>query len=114
MNRVLGHFRRLVARSIAQQIAPTVQEATSPSLNALTTKAGGECVAHAIQSLTDLESRATVLSIDGISAFHMLSRAAMLDGLHQVRDGDKALPFAPVLFRTVSSISGLMTVVTPT
>ena len=85
--------RRLVARSVAQQIAPAVQEATSPFQYALTTKAGGECVAHAIQSLTDLDSRATVMSIDGISAFDMISRAAMLDGLHQVRGGDKALPF---------------------
>ena len=85
--------RRLVARSVAQQIAPAVQEATSPFEYALTTKAGGECVAHAIQSLTDLDSRATVISIDGISAFDVISRAAMLDGLHQVRGGDKALPF---------------------
>ena len=43
--------------------------------------------------LTDLDSRATVLSIDGISAFDMISRAAMLDGLHPVRGGDTALPF---------------------
>ena len=45
---------------VAQQIAP-VQEATSPFQYALTTKAGGECVAHAIQSLIDLDSRATVI-----------------------------------------------------
>ena len=44
-------------------LAPAVQKATSPFQYALTTKAGGECVAHAIQSLTDLDSRATVLSI---------------------------------------------------
>ena len=74
--------RRLVARSIAQQIAPAVQEATSPFQYALTTKAGGECVAHAIQSLMDLDSHATVLSIYGISDFDMISRAAMLNGLH--------------------------------
>ena len=40
--------RRLVARSVAQQIAPAVQEATSPFQYVLTTKVGGECVAHAI------------------------------------------------------------------
>ena len=50
-------------------------------------------MAHAIESLTHLDSRAraTVLSIDGISAFDFLSKAAMLDGLHQVRGGDTAL-----------------------
>ena len=37
--------------------------------------------AHAIQSLTDMDTRATVLSIDGISAFDLISRAAMLDGM---------------------------------
>ena len=51
--------RRLVARSIGQQISSAVAEATSPFQHALTTKAGGESVAHAIQSLTDLHSRAT-------------------------------------------------------
>ena len=85
--------RRLVARSIAQQIAPAAQEATSLYQYTLTTKSGGGCVAHAIQSLTDLDSRATVLSIGGISAFDMISRAAMLDGLDQVHGGDTALPF---------------------
>ena len=59
----------------------TFHAGPSPFQCALTTKAGGECVAHAIQSLTDLDSRATVLSIDGIGAFDMISRVAMLDGL---------------------------------
>ena len=82
----------LVARSVAQQIAQAVQEAISPFQYALTTKAGGECVAHAVQSLTDLNGRVTVLFIDGNSAFDVISRTAMLDLLHQVRGRDKALP----------------------
>ena len=53
--------RRLVARTIAQMLAPAVEEATLPFQCALSTKSGGECVAHAIQSLTDLDSRATVM-----------------------------------------------------
>ena len=44
--------------------------------------------------IRDFDSRATVLSIDGINVFDMTSRAAMLHGLHQVR-GDTALPFVP-------------------
>ena len=106
--------RRLVARSIAQQISSAVEEATSPFQYALTTKASGECVAHAIQSLTDLDSRATVLSIDGIGAFDMISRAAMLDGLQQVRGGDTCASFrAPVFTPTPPSISGPTTAATP-
>ena len=80
----------LVRRLVAQQISSAVEEATSPFQYALTTKTGGECVAHAIQSLTDLDSRATVLSIDGFGAFD--TSAAVLDGLQQVRGGDTVLP----------------------
>ena len=99
-------FRRLVARSIAQQLACAVEVATSPFQYALSTKAGGECVAHAIQTLTDLDSRATVLSIDGIGAFDLISRGAMLDGLLQsVEGGDAALPFVRQFYGTPSHIS---------
>ena len=45
--------RRLVVRTIAQKITPAVLEAMSPFQFALGSKAGGESVAHAIQSLTD-------------------------------------------------------------
>ena len=51
----------------------------------------GRRVAHAIQSLTDLNSWATVLTIDGISANDSISRAAMLDGLSNVNGGDAVL-----------------------
>ena len=70
--------RRLAARTIAQSITPVLEAATSPFQHALATKSGRECVAHAIQSLTDLDSRATVLSIDGINAFDLISRAAII------------------------------------
>ena len=38
-------------------------------------------------------SPATVLSIDGIGAFDLISRGAMLDGLRSVAGGDSVLPF---------------------
>ena len=57
---------------------------------------------HAIQSLTDLDSRATVVSIDGISAFDLISRATMLDGLSNVRGGEAVALRAPVLFRAIA------------
>ena len=59
-----------------------VEKATAPSQFAFTTRCGGECVAHAIQGMTDLDPRATVLSVDGIGALGLTSRAAMLEGLH--------------------------------
>ena len=39
-----------------------------------------------------MDSRATVLSI-GISAFDLISRAAMMDGMAQIRGGEAVLPF---------------------
>ena len=86
-------IRRLVARTISQQLSPVVESATAPFQYALSTKSGGECIVHALQALTDLDGRATVLSIDGIGAFDLISRGAMLNGLRSVPGGDSALPF---------------------
>ena len=80
-------FRRLVARTMAQQLGPAIERATTPFQYALSTRAGTECIAHAIQALTDLDPTATVVSIDGISAFDVVSRRAMLEGLQTVEGG---------------------------
>ena len=40
-----------------------------------------ECVAHVLQGLCELDDHYTVTSIDGISAYDLVSRAALLDGL---------------------------------
>ena len=60
-------FRRLVAMTISHQLGPEIERATSPFQYALSTRAGTECI-------TDLDPNATVLSIDGIGAFDMVSR----------------------------------------
>ena len=96
-------FRRLVARTMAQQLGPEIERATSPFQYALSTIAGTECIAHAIQALTDLNLNATVLSIDGIGAFDMVSRQAMLQGLHTVVGGDTALPFVRQFYGSAST-----------
>ena len=95
--------RRLVARTISQQISKAVEQATSPFQHALSTKSGGECIAHSLQALTDLDPRATVLSIDGIGAFDIISRGAMLDGLRSVAGGDSVLPFVVQFYGNPSS-----------
>ena len=59
------------------ELGPSVEAATAPYQYALSTRAGSECIAHVIQGLTELNSEATVLSIDGISAYDQISRAAM-------------------------------------
>ena len=86
-------FRRLVARTMAKQMAVRVEAATAPFQYALTTKAGCECVAHILQSMTDQDERATIVSIDGVGAYDLISRNAMREGLAAVLGGDRLLPF---------------------
>ena len=85
-------LRRMVARTIAKQIAKQVEAATAPFQYALSTKAGCECVAHMLQSLTDLNPEVTVTSIDGVGAYDLISRSAMLAGLLRM-EGRSDSPF---------------------
>ena len=66
-------IRRLVARTIAQQLGRAVETATAPFQHALSTRAGCECFVHTLQGLTELDPRATVVSIDGIGAYDQIS-----------------------------------------
>ena len=58
-------------------------------------KGGKKCIAHVIQGLTELNPEATVLSIDGISAYDQISRAAMMDGIFSLCGGE-AVPFITI------------------
>ena len=61
--------RRLVSRTMAQQLGTVVESATAPYQYALRTRAGCECIAHALQGLCDVDPNATIISIDGIGRF---------------------------------------------
>ena len=58
--------------------------ATAPFQYALSTKAGCECASHVVQALTEANPETTVVSFDGVSAFDLISREAMLNGLLHV------------------------------
>ena len=81
---------------LAQQLSPAVERATSPFQYAMTTRAGCECVARALQGLTEIDPEATVTSTDGLRAFDMISRGAMLQGLRRVSGA--ALPFTRMFY----------------
>ena len=66
---------------MAQQLGPLVEAATVRAKSAW----------PVIQGLCEVNPEATVMSIDGISAFDQISKAAMLDGLFS-RCGRKAIP----------------------
>ena len=82
-----------MARTIAQQISKVVKESTAPHQHALSTKVGCECVAHIVQAITDSDESATVVSVDGIGAFDLTSRNAMLEGVMGIDGCDAVLPF---------------------
>ena len=96
-------IRRLVARTIAKQISEKVEAATAPFQYALKTKAGCECVAHVLQTLTDLDPEATIMSIDGVGAHDLISRNAMLEGLLRLEGGDQILPFVRMFYGSPST-----------
>ena len=94
--------RRLVARTISQQLMEVVQQATAPFQYAMATKAGCECIAHVLQGATEMNPRATILSVDGMSAYDTMSRKAMLQGLRDVPGGSAALPFVSMFYGSPS------------
>ena len=57
-------IRRLVARTMSQQLAKAAEAATAPHQYVLSTRAGCECVAHALQGLVELDPDTKIVSID--------------------------------------------------
>ena len=88
-----------MARTMSKQLMELVQAATTPFQYAMSTKSGCECIAHALQSLTELNPRATVVSIDGISTYDFVSRKSMLQALADVEGGSQALSQCSVVHR---------------
>ena len=101
---VVGDFlRRLVARTLAQQLSQAVLKATSPFQVALSTRAGTEAVRHALHALTSLDEDATVVSMDGVGAFDLISRNVMVSGLMAMERGDRLWPFIREFYGRPSS-----------
>ena len=96
-------LRRMVARTMAKQVAKKVETATPPFQCALSAKAGCECVAHMLQSITDFDPEATIISIDGVGAYDHISRNAMLEGLQRMEDGDQLVPFVRCFYGSPST-----------
>ena len=91
---VVGDFlRRLVARSLAQIFSSNLQEACQPFQFSLSTRAGTEALAHALQAATAADPDATILSVDGVGAYDAVSRLAMLRGLSRVPGAGACFPF---------------------
>ena len=90
-------FRRLVAKTVAQQFGLAIERATIPFQHVLSTRAGTECIAHAIQALTDLDPAQSWGVRCGVIV------RAMLQGLQTVVGGNAALPFVMPLNGSAST-----------
>ena len=95
-------IRRKVARTIAQQLNSAAAAATAPFQHALTTRAGCECVSHALQAICELDENATVTSIDGVSAYDTISSSHAV-GLERVPGGGAASPFVRLFYSEPSA-----------
>ena len=62
-------FRQLVAKTLAKQFSTAVNDTCAPFQFALSTRAGVDCVGHAVRFATDADPEATVLSVDGVGAY---------------------------------------------
>ena len=66
-------FDGSVAKTLARQFGAAVEATCAPFQIAPSTRAGVDCVEHAVRVATDLNTEATVLSIDGVGAYdHVL------------------------------------------
>ena len=61
-----------------------------------------ECVAHVVQALSELDSRSTILSVDGVGAFDNISWAAIFQGVADMLHGEKLIPFIRLFYSTPS------------
>ena len=54
-------------------------------------------MSHVLRTLAETDDNTTLLSVDGASAFDLISRKSMIKGLLDVPNGDKLLPFVRLL-----------------
>ena len=106
-----GGVRGIVAGEVLRRLVrngapgPAVEDFTAPFQFAITTRSGSECVAHTIQALCQTDPELTLTSLDGVSAFDLISRRAMLEGLARVSGGDSALFFVHLFYGRPSTHS---------
>ena len=96
-------FRRLVARTLARQFGKAVEATCAPFQFALSTRAGTDCVGHAIRALTDANPLTTILSIDGIGAYDHVYRSGFLQKLLNVPSLQGLLPFVRATYADPTS-----------
>ena len=81
-------WARLSLASLVQLWSRSAHHFNSP-----TPRAGADYVGHAIRVMTDLDARATVLSVDGVGAYDHVLRSCILVKLMEVPRLRPLIPF---------------------
>ena len=77
-------IRVLVSRTISTQFGCAVEAATALFQHELSTRAGCECIVHALHAWHEVNPTSTVMFVDGSSALDLESGTVMVGGLSQV------------------------------
>jgi hypothetical protein len=91
-------FRRVVAKTLAQQFAHEFDDACAPYQFALSTRAGTDCVGHALREISNENPDIVISSLDGISAYDHADRAQMLESLAGLPSACSLLPFVAMFY----------------
>ena len=86
-------FRRLVARTLAQQHAEEFRAATAPFNFGMAVHSGADALIHLARSMTDDHPDMVLTKIDGVGAFDHIYRASMLQKLSSLPTAHRLLPF---------------------
>ena len=93
----------VVGRTLAQEYASELQAACMPFQYGLSTCAGTEALVRLLRVATEMDPRATVLSIDAVGAFDHVSRRAMLAALQQRPSLQPLLPYVRQFYASDST-----------
>ena len=96
-------FRRLVARTLAQQHTDEFQRATKPYNFGMSVSSGTDAVIHFVRSLTDSDPDLVLTKIDGVGAFDHIYRSVMLSKLRTLPSARKLLPFVLMSYGATST-----------
>ena len=91
-------FAVLLLKLWPNNLLPAFDQATRPHQYVLATRAGTEALAHSLQRECDLDPALLVLSVDGIGAYDLISRGAMLQALRNTPDAAAILPVVTLFY----------------
>ena len=91
-------FAVLLPKLWPNNLLPAFDQATRPHQHVLATRSGTEAFAHSLQLECDQDPALLVLSVDGIGAYDLIRRGAMLQALRNTPDAAAILPVVRLFY----------------